>query len=70
MAVLESLVVGVLGVLLLINPDGILKLIFYVVGIFLMIKGVYKIINYFAVHGKYDFTIMIFCMGLLRWRLG
>ena len=55
LAVLESLVVGVLGVLLLINPDGILKLIFYVVGIFLMIKGVYKIINYFAVHGKYDF---------------
>lgn len=55
LAVLESLVVGVLGVLLLINPDGILKLIFYVVGIFLMIKGVYKIINYFAVRGKYDF---------------
>lgn len=29
--------------------------IFYVVGIFLMVKGIYKIINYFAVHGRYDF---------------
>lgn len=55
LAILESLVVGVLGVLLLINPTGMVKVIFYTVGIFLMIKGVYKIINYFAVHGKYDF---------------
>ncbi len=55
LAILESLVVGVLGVLLLVNPDGMTKVIFYTIGIFLMIKGVYKIINYFAVHGKYDF---------------
>ena len=55
MAILESVVIGALGVLLLINPDGMFKVIFYVVGIFLIIKGVYKIINYFAVHGKYDF---------------
>lgn len=55
LAILESLVIGALGVLLLINPNGMVKTIFYVVGIFLIIKGVYKIINYFAVHGKYDF---------------
>lgn len=55
MAIFESLVIGVLGVLLITNPNSMLKLIFYVVGIFLIIKGVYKIINYFAVHGKYDF---------------
>jgi len=55
MAILESLVIGALGIMLLVNPDGMFKVIFYVVGIFLIIKGVYKIINYFAVHGKYDF---------------
>lgn len=55
MAILEAVIVGVLGGLLVTNPDGILRVIFYVVGIFLMVKGVYKIINYFAVHGKYDF---------------
>ena len=55
MAILESLVVGALGVLLLLNGDTIAQVIFYVLGIFLMIKGVYKIVNYFAVHGKYDF---------------
>lgn len=55
MAILESLIIGVLGVLLLINPTNMTRVIFYIVGIFLIIKGVYKIINYFAVHGKYDF---------------
>lgn len=55
LAILESLVIGALGVLLLIDPSGMVKTIFYVVGIFLIIKGVYKIINFFAVHGKYDF---------------
>lgn len=55
LAILESLIIGALGVLLLIDPEGMTKTIFYVVGIFLMIKGVYKIINFFAVRGKYDF---------------
>lgn len=55
MAILESIIVGVLGALLIWNPQGILKIIFYVVGIFFMVKGVYRIINYFVVHGKYDF---------------
>lgn len=55
MAILESIIIGVLGALLIWNPQGILKIIFYVVGIFFMVKGVYRIINYFVVHGKYDF---------------
>lgn len=55
LAILESVVIGTLGVLLIMFPDTVVKLIFYVVGIFLIIKGVYKIINYFAVHGKYNF---------------
>lgn len=54
-AILESLIIGALGIILLVNPTGLTKVIFYVVGICLMIKGVYKILNYFASHGKYDF---------------
>ncbi len=55
LAILESLIIGVLGGILIWNPDWIMQVIFYVVGIFLMVKGVYKIVNFFAVHGKYDF---------------
>lgn len=55
MAILESVLIGVLGGLLVWRPEGVMKVIFYVVGICLMVKGVYRIVNYFAVHGKYDF---------------
>lgn len=54
-AILESVLIGVLGALLVWRPEGVMKVIFYVVGICLMVKGVYRIVNYFAVHGKYDF---------------
>ena len=53
LAILESIVIGVFGAILVLNPDGILKVLFYVIGIFLIVKGVYHIVNYFAVHGKY-----------------
>lgn len=55
LAILESLIIGALGVVLILNPEWIMRVIFYVVGIFLMVKGVYKIVNYFAVHGRYDY---------------
>ncbi len=55
LAILESIIIGVLGAILIMNPEGMLKVIFYVVGIFLIVKGVYHVVNYFAVHGKYDF---------------
>lgn len=55
LGIFESLVIGVFGVLLLVDPNAVTEAIFYIVGIFLMIKGVYKIVNYFAVHGRYDF---------------
>lgn len=55
LAILESLIIGALGAILIWNPEGIMRVIFYVVGIFLMVKGVYKIVNYFAVHGRYDY---------------
>lgn len=55
LAILESIIIGALGVALIWQPEQMMMVIFYVVGIFLMVKGIYKIINYFAVHGKYDF---------------
>lgn len=55
LAILESLIIGALGAVLIWRPEGVMRVIFYVVGIFLMVKGVYKIVNYFAVHGRYDY---------------
>lgn len=55
LSIFESVVIGVLGVFLITKPTWITQVIFYIIGIILMVKGVYKIVNYFVVHGKSDF---------------
>lgn len=54
-SILEALVIGAFGVLILMDADKFQTLIFYVIGIFLMVKGAYKVVNYFAMHGRNDF---------------
>lgn len=54
-AIFESLITIVLGVLLIVWPDTVIKIIAYVVGTFLIIKGAYQVINYFVVKGQNDF---------------
>ncbi len=54
-AVFESLITIILGVLLIVWPDIVIKVIAYVVGTFLIIKGAYQVINYFVVKGQNDF---------------
>ena len=55
MSILESLVMIVMGVFLIAWPTVVIKAISYVVGTFFVIKGGFKIINYFMVKGREDF---------------
>ena len=55
MAVIESLATIVIGILLVVWPDVVIKVIAYVVGVFFIVKGAYQIINYFVVKGQTDF---------------
>lgn len=55
MAILESIATIVLGVFLIVWPDIIVKVVAYIVGAFLTIKGAYQIIVYFVVKGQEDF---------------
>ena len=53
-ALLESVLLGLLGGILIVNPLGTMQAISYVIGVFLIVLGVYKIIGYFATKGMYD----------------
>ena len=55
MEVLESFLTIVLGILLILWPDVVIRIIAYVVGVFLIVKGVFRIVNYFVVKGSNDF---------------
>lgn len=54
-AVLESLLTMILGVFLVVWPELVVQTIAYVVGGFLVVRGGYKIVNYFIMQGQNDF---------------
>ena len=69
-AVLESLITIILGVLLIVWPDIVIKVIAYVVGTFLIIKGAYQVINYFIVKGQNDFFDNSLLSGVISVLIG
>ena len=70
MAVIESLATIVIGILLVVWPDVVIKVIAYVVGIFFIVKGAYQIINYFVVKGQTDFFNNGFLFGVISVLVG
>lgn len=69
-AVIESLATIVLGILLIVWPDTIIKIIAYVVGVFFCVKGAYQIINYFIVKGQNDFLNNGLLAGIISTLVG
>ena len=61
-AVIESLVILVLGILFVAWPDMMTRVVAYLVGAFFIVKGAFQIINYFMEKGQNDF----FNNGLLN----
>ena len=56
-SILESLIIALLGIILIIEPEGTLKFITCSLGVIFILAGLYKIINYFLSKGKYNFYI-------------
>lgn len=54
-AVIESLILIVLGVLFIVLQNTMVQILAYIVGVFFVVKGGFQIINYFAVKGQDDF---------------
>lgn len=69
-AILESLITMILGILLIAWPDIVIKVVAYVVGIFLIIKGAYQIINYFIIKGQNDFFNNSLLAGVISALIG
>lgn len=54
-AIIESFALVVLGVLLIIWPEIMIKIVAYLVGAFFIVKGGFQIINYFVEKGQRDY---------------
>lgn len=69
-AIIESLATIILGIFLIAFPDAVIKVIAYIVGIFLVIKGAYQIINYFVVKGQNDYFNNNLLFGIISGLVG
>ena len=54
-SILESLIIALLGIILIIEPEGTLEFITCSLGVIFILAGLYKIINYLLSKGKYNF---------------
>ena len=54
-AIVESFALMILGILFVIWPDAMIKILAYLVGAFFIIKGGYQVINYYVEKGQNDF---------------
>lgn len=53
-SIVESLALVILGILFVIWPDTIVKILAYIIGAFLIVKGSFNIITYFMADGQKD----------------
>lgn len=70
MAVLESLITIILGILLVAFSDTIVGIIACIVGVFFIVKGGYQIVNYFIVKGQNDFFNNDLLVGVISVLIG
>lgn len=69
-AVIESLALVVLGILFVVWPDTMIKILAYVVGTFFIVKGGFQIITYFMEKGHRDFFNNGLLMGVISVLIG
>jgi uncharacterized membrane protein HdeD (DUF308 family) len=69
-SVIESLAILILGILFTVWPDQMKTIVAYAVGTFLVLKGGFQIINYFAEKGQNDFFNNNLLIGVISVLLG
>ncbi len=69
-AVVESLLTAIIGILLITWPNAVIKIIAYIAGIFFIVKGAYQVINYFIVKGQNDFFNNALLSGVISILIG
>lgn len=69
-SILESIIFAIIGIILIYNPEGTIKLISYTLGTIFIIIGIFKIINYLSAKGKYSFYNYDIIYGLMAIIIG
>ena len=69
-SIFGSIALMILGVLCVVWPDTIVKILAYLIGAFFIIKGSYDVISYFMIGGQNDFFNNILLSGVVSILIG
>lgn len=69
-SILESVIFGILGAILVWKPVETVRLVSYILGAIFIIIGISKTVNYFLSKGKYDFYNYDLIFGLMAIVIG
>lgn len=69
-ALLTSIVFAILGIVLIMNPEGTVKVVSYILGTMFIIIGSYKIVNYMSNKEKYNFYNYDMSFGIIAILIG
>lgn len=64
-SLITSIIFAIIGIILIINPEGTIKVISYFLGITFILIGVYKTISYFVNKGSYDLYNYDLAFGII-----
>ena len=67
---ISSIVFAILGIILIINPEGTIKVVSYILGAMFILTGIVKIVNYFLTKGKYDLFNYDIAFGVITIIIG
>lgn len=67
---ISSIIFAILGIILIVNPEGTIKVVSYILGAMFILTGLFKIINYFLAKGKNDLFNYDIAFGAIAIILG
>lgn len=70
MSIIEAVVIAILGLILILNPEGTVKAISIILGLIFIVAGLIKIAQYFMAKGKYDLYNHELIYGLMAIVIG
>lgn len=69
-SLISSIIFAILGIILIVNPEGTVKAVSYILGAMFTLTGLYKIVNYFITKGRYNIYNYDIVYGIIAVILG
>ena len=69
-SLMASIIFAILGIVLIVNPEGTIKFVSYILGAMFIIVGISKIVSYVQNKGNYDFYNYDLVNGIIAITIG